>query len=236
MKHIVFSRQNEKLSSIYSTFTYSFHYEICSDDLRTLFCICGCFGLLVLLSRCLAFDFLFFRKTCFQCFQARDTCFQSLTRFKLRVGTICKALEHVEAEWSIKERGSRSKSQDPFNICVCVCVCVCVFTCCYDLYALCVHAYVYMQVSIIHFLFAASNMLVCNQFLDVCMPTHMHTCMCVCVLCVCLFNHILVQYNVRACVFMPPVFRFHPDSSRCNRYASHLGPHRPASALDAAFA
>ncbi len=40
---------------------------------------------------------------------------------------------------------------------------------------------------------------------------------------------------MRACVFMSPVFHFHPDSSRCNRYASHPGPHHPASALDAAF-
>ena len=94
------------------------------------------------------------------------------------------------------------------------------------------HAFLYAGQHYAFFIYN-SNMLVCNEFLDVCMPAHMHARMCVCVR-VRVFNQMLIQYDVRACVFMPPVFHFHPDSSRC-RYASHPGPHHSSSALEAAF-
>jgi hypothetical protein len=57
---------------------------------------------------------------------------------------------------------------------VCVFVCVCV----------CMH-----EGSVMHFLGLASNMLLCNEFLDVRMPTHMHARICLCVLCVCVESY-----------------------------------------------
>jgi hypothetical protein len=71
----------------------------------------------------------------------------------------------------------------------------------------------YMQVRIMHGLFASIHMLVCIEFLDVCMNIlcmniHMHArnvfvCVCVCVVCVRAreFNHMLIQLDVCACAF-----------------------------------